>query len=232
MLCRDGLQEIRRISQSVIDNLVTVGVSLDHVHVPGRALPSSNDKARLLTGEVEIGMGIHNEPGSSIVKAELPKLVEKMLTQLLDLCDKDRAFVDFKGKNDVALMINNLGGVSPLEIGGITAEVIKQLKIRYDLQPVRVYSGPFMTSLNGMGFSITLLKLGEKQHRSTRRLVDLLDDPAEATGWSAPVTAKTWDNPHKKVSKPMSNNNDSIQSSHLKSRSFSLFYVQMKPSLQ
>jgi len=49
-----------------------------------------------------------------------------------------------------------------------------------------------MTSLNGLGFSISMLKLADTGLGSGLSMIDLLDAPAEATGWSPSITAGTW----------------------------------------
>jgi triose/dihydroxyacetone kinase / FAD-AMP lyase (cyclizing) len=183
------LEDVVKVARLVSENLVSVGASLEHVHVPGRAATKAEDA--LKAGEVELGMGIHNEPGSGRETLELPELVAKMLAQLLDQTDKDRAFLNVNS-NEVVLLINNLGGVSPLEIGGITDEVVTQLERSYGIRPARVISGTFMTSLNGMGFSITLLNVVNTDIGGPS-MIELLDAPTEATGWSAPVQKKTWE---------------------------------------
>jgi triose/dihydroxyacetone kinase / FAD-AMP lyase (cyclizing) len=174
-------------------NIVSVGASLSHVHVPGRApLDPNNPDESLTNEEVEIGMGIHNEPGSCRVRAQLPQLVKMLLAQLLDMSDKDRAFLEISGEDKVVLLVNNLGGVSVLEMGGITAEIVGQLQDDYGIEPVRILTGTYMTSLNGLGFSITLMKVVDTGLGEGSSLLELLDAPAEATGWSAAVTAETW----------------------------------------
>ncbi|KAG7420173.1 Dihydroxyacetone kinase 1 [Fusarium oxysporum f. sp. rapae] len=182
------LDQVAKYAQLTADNLVSVGASLEHVHVPGRKVDTEGG---LAADEVELGMGIHNEPGSGREKAELPDLVSKMLKQLLDTADKDRAFVDVNSK-EVVLMINNLGGVSVLELGGITAEVASQLESNYSIRPVRILSGTFMTSLNGLGFSISLLNVVSPDFEAPS-MIELLDAPSEVVGWSAPVQASTWE---------------------------------------
>jgi dihydroxyacetone kinase len=112
-----------------------------------------------------------------------------MLRYMLDPSDKDRAFLQLSKTDETVLLVNNLGGVSPLEMGGITAEVVNQLSQTYSIKPVRILSGTYMTSLNGLGFSISLLKL------TSPNLLSLLDAPAEASGWTAPIKASTWSNP-------------------------------------
>ncbi|KAK7214437.1 hypothetical protein V2G26_002440 [Clonostachys chloroleuca] len=180
------LSEVAKVARLTAENLVSVGASLDHVHVPGRAISTEHT---LEPGEVEIGMGIHNEDGSGRAKIGLPDLVKRMLSQLLDQSDKDRAFVDVKS-NQVVLLINNLGSVSVLEMGGITTEVVSQLQSTYNIKPARVLSGMYMTSLNGLGFSISLLNTVDIGGPS---MIELLDAPSEAPGWAAPIQAATWD---------------------------------------
>jgi dihydroxyacetone kinase len=182
------LNQVAKYAQLTADNLVSVGASLEHVHVPGRKVDSEGS---LGADEIELGMGIHNEPGSGREKVELPDLVSKMLKQLLDTSDKDRAFVDVKSK-EVVLMINNLGGVSVLELGGITAEVASQLESKYSIRPVRILSGTYMTSLNGLGFSISLLNVVSPDFDAPS-MIELLDAPSEVVGWSAPIQTSTWE---------------------------------------
>lgn len=145
-------------------------------------------------GEVEVGMGIHNEPGSHRTKFNLVGLVQGMLLQLLDHNDPDRCYVTRKPEDKFVLLINNLGGVSPLELAGITDEVYRQLQQDYEVNMVRVIQGTFLTSLNGLGFSISLMKLVDPGFGAGKSMLELLDAPAEAVGWSAPINTSTWDN--------------------------------------
>jgi dihydroxyacetone kinase len=185
-----SLSQVYQLARQAAGNIVTIGASLDHVHVPGRTasvcLPASND-------EIELGMGIHNEPGCGRVQKSLPELVETMLQNLLDQGDSDRGFSTIKPKDDVVLLINNLGGVSALEIGSIVTEVVKQLRTTYDLRPLRVYAGPFLTSLNGSGFSISLLKIEETGFGEGRSMLDLLDFPCESVNWPSPLPRSAWE---------------------------------------
>jgi len=184
------LDECAKLARLVAGNVISVGASLSHVHVPGREKISADEE--LGEEEVELGMGIHNEAGSERVKTDLVGLVKKMLTQLLDQSDKERAFLDIQKGDSTVLMVNNLGGVSVLEMGGIADEVIRQLKETWSLEPARILLGTFMTSLNGNGFSISLLKLQDTGLGSGKSMLELLDAPAEATGWSAAIKASTW----------------------------------------
>lgn len=182
-----SLRDVHKVAKTVADNTLSIGSSLSHVHVPGRA-PGGEDE--LKQHEIEIGMGIHNEAGSERTTTDLHGTVKKMLKYMLDQSDKDRAFLGISKSDDMVLMVNNLGGVSVLELGGITAEVVKQLEKDHDIKPLRILSGTFMTSLNGLGFSITLLKLADPL--VGKSLLELLDAPTEAAGWTAPIRSSTW----------------------------------------
>ncbi|KAL4779498.1 Dak1 domain-containing protein [Aspergillus varians] len=184
-----SLEEVYNTAQLVNANLVSVGSSLEHVHVPGRE-PTDD---HIPHGEVEVGMGIHNEPGSHRVKANLVQLVETMLLQLLDHNDPDRTYITRTPEDKFVLLINNLGGVSTLELSGITDEVYRQLNESYQIKPERVIQGTFLTSLNGLGFSISLLKLADSGLGPGKSFLELLDAPAEAIGWAAPISPASWE---------------------------------------
>ncbi|OCK81347.1 dihydroxyacetone kinase [Lepidopterella palustris CBS 459.81] len=185
------LKEVHETARLTANNLISIGASLSHVHVPGRSVPEPSDED-LKESEVEIGMGIHNEPGSERKVEDLPGLVKTMLMHLLDTSDEDRHFLDISSDDETVLLVNNLGSVSVLELGGIVNEVVDQLEKDWKIKPVRILAGSFMTSLNGLGFSISLLKVTDTGLGDGKLMLDLLDAPAEATGWSAAVSTKTW----------------------------------------
>lgn len=190
-----SLKEVKKVADVVANNTVSIGSSLAHVHVPGRAPDGKDD---LAIDQTEVGMGIHNEVGSERVTTELPGTVKTMLTYMLDKSDSDRAYLDINKGDKFILLINNLGGVSPLEMAGITAEVSSQLESDWQLKPVRTLAGTFTTSLNGLGFSISILKLADSGVKQS--LLELFDADTEATGWTATVKSSTWDNPPTQVS--------------------------------
>lgn len=122
-----SFEELTRMGRLVASNLVTVGASLGHVHIPGREIANGFSDPK--TEQLELGMGIHNESGSRILSPQpgLHSLIDMMLDQLLSMDDPDRAFVDMQDAEEIVLLVNNLGGVSVLELGGITKNVVVAL---------------------------------------------------------------------------------------------------------
>lgn len=95
-----------------------------------------------------LSLGIHNEPGVKIVKlSNTRSLVREMLTYIIDTEDSERAFLNFEqdGKDEVVLLVNNLGGLSELEILAIAAEAVDALAER-SITVVRIGVGRYMAS--------------------------------------------------------------------------------------
>lgn len=116
-----SIEELLAVGKQVVDNLVTCGVSQGHVHIPGTAL--QNDPVQL-----ELGMGIHNEPGLYVLdpRPTLDTLLDRMLDLLTRTDDSDRGFVNFEGEKPV-LLLNNLGGISQLEMSAILHHLVERL---------------------------------------------------------------------------------------------------------
>jgi dihydroxyacetone kinase len=122
-----SFEELVKTGKLVASNLVTVGASLDHVHIPGRAI--SNGHGHPKVEQIELGMGIHNKTGCRVLspQPDLPYLVDVMLDQLLNMNDSDRAYANLQDAENIVLLVNNLGSVSALELGGITKHVAAAL---------------------------------------------------------------------------------------------------------
>lgn len=137
-----SLNDVYDLGVAFSQQIVSIAATLDHCHVPGRT-----EHAVLGDDEVEIGTGPHNEPGykrlSPAPSAE--ELVKMILTHCLDDKDPDRSYVKFNKGDETMLLISNFGGISPLEIGALTDEILEQLAVDWDIEPVRVYVGPLET---------------------------------------------------------------------------------------
>lgn len=219
------LDEIARVGQLVADNLISLGASLGRVHVPGKALAEAKEEEeRLGPGMVEIGMGVHNEPGCEKTNTDLPDLVKRMLAQMLDTRDIDRAYLRLERSDQTLLLINNYGGLSNLELGAVVTEVLFQLEKEYGLKPRRVIAGPIYGSLNGPGFGLSLLKLAETGLGPGKSMLDLFDAPTQATGWSANIKSDTWENIYVQTQEGEVAEETQVKPSNLKSRLISRLY--------
>ena len=215
-----SLEDCAKVGRLVVKNLVSLGASLSRVHVPGRGIEEAREEEeRLGPGLVEIGMGIHNEPGCEKVKTDLPGLVKIMLAQMLDQNDQDRAYVKVEKTNDMVLEINNFGGVSNLELGAITHEVVIQLGQDYGMKPRRIIQGTLFGSLDGPGFIISVLKIVDTTLGSGKSMLDLIDAPVNAVGWPRCVSPETWESKHDRPLQQVEEERDEIKPSNLKCKS-------------
>ncbi|KAH3678900.1 hypothetical protein WICPIJ_008788 [Wickerhamomyces pijperi] len=179
------VKKAAQLANAVNDNIATIGVSLDHAKVPGKAFESA-----LGDNEIELGMGIHNEPGFhklSPIPGVSELLETHLLPKILDSTDADRSFVKFNKDDEIVVLINNLGGVSNLILGGITKLTVDILKSKYGIKPVRVYQGALMTACNGEGFSVTLFNVSAASKATSglgfKSVLELLDAETDCAAW-------------------------------------------------
>lgn len=222
-----GLHDCAHVGGLVANNLVSLGASLRRVHVPGRAIEDAREEEeRLGPGLIEIGMGVHNEPGCDKVKTDLPGLVKIMLGQMLDQSDKDRAYVKIEKSDETILLINNFGGISNLELGAIINEVCIQLNKSYGLRPRRIVHGTLWGSLDGPGFVISILKLRDTALGAGKSIIELIDAPVNALGWPRCVSGETWEKKYKLLPQKPQEAEDEGQPSNLKSKLIDYYRLQ------
>lgn len=142
-----SLEEVAAIAQRVIDNTMSIGLALTECQMFNGSKPT-----RLTDSQAELGLGIHGEPGAKIVPyTDADKLMALASDFLYDkLTNKNARY---------ALMLNNLGSVTPIEMSvllGSFAKTTLAKNIDYIVGP-----GDFMTSLNMSGFSLSVLKLDD-----------------------------------------------------------------------
>lgn len=160
-----SLSEVRDIAQQACDNLWSLGVAMQTCNLPGR----DEEEGRIKQGHVELGLGIHGEPGASVVDTQNSKaIIDTLVTPL-----KAQA-----GDGRFAVLINNLGGVSALEMALLTKELAHSAlkeNIAYLIGPA-----PLVSALDMKGFSLTLLKLNDLFEKA-------LHEEVETLGWQKPV---------------------------------------------
>ena len=122
------LEKLKKLGDAVVGSLRSVGASLEHCHVPGRT-KADFQKNMIEETEYELGMGLHNEPGVRRMSLEGG---EVMVNQMLELLVNTPAAETDKDTTKLSrcvtvLFVNNLGGMSQLEMGAVVDEIVSQL---------------------------------------------------------------------------------------------------------
>ena len=158
-----SLDKVQRVGQKVCDQVRSMGVAITPCTVPANGKPGFE----LADDEMEIGIGIHGEPGTHREKIKpVNEIVDHLLEKIL-------ADLDYTG-SEVAVMINGSGATPLMELYIIMNHVADVLEAK-DIKIYENYVGEFMTSIEMAGFSITLLKLDDE-------LKELLDAKADTPG--------------------------------------------------
>ena len=155
-----SLDEVAEATEKALANLRTMGVALSPCIVPRVGKPGFT----LGDDEMEIGMGIHGEPGMKREKLQsADEITERMTTAILD---------DLKPQagDRVAVMVNGLGATPPEELYIMYRKVHDLLQER-DISVHRAYVGEYATSMEMAGASLTIFRLDDE-------LTRLLDAPA------------------------------------------------------
>jgi len=160
-----SLSEVRDIARQASESVWSLGLAMETCNLPG----SSDEDDRIQRGQVELGLGIHGEPGASTVDSHnSQKLIETLVAPLKAQAGDDR----------VAVLINNLGGVSALEMALLTKELAHSAlkdQIAYLIGPA-----PLVSSLDMKGFSLSLLRLNETFEKA-------INADVQTVGWQKPV---------------------------------------------
>ncbi len=176
------LDDVASIADDMAGRVKTLGVALNSVTIPGAA--TVND--RLDSETIEIGLGIHGEAGT---KQSSLKTADELASIIVDTVQKfgreesDGSIVPtFKAGDDLAVMVNNLGGVSNFEMSILTNSVVSLLESE-DMGKCavsRIYVGAFMTSFDMQGASVSVVSLSD----APDAMIGYLDDETDAAAWA------------------------------------------------
>ncbi|XP_077444163.1 triokinase/FMN cyclase isoform X2 [Stigmatopora argus] len=163
------LVEIVNRVTDVLQGIGTLGVSLSPCSVPG-CRPSF----QLSPGDMELGLGIHGEPG---VKRSKVASADEVVSTMIDhmTTSESQSRLDLNKGDVVVVCVNNLGALSRLEMAVVTRSAIVCLENR-GMLVARVMSGSFMTSLEMAGMSLTLMK-------ASPDILQLFDAKTGAPAW-------------------------------------------------
>ena len=156
-----SLEEVKRNAELCNENVSSIGVAVSSCHIPGE---ESED--RIPANKAELGLGIHGEPGIAVIDIDnCNDVVELMAEKLLAKTNNQKH----------ALLLNNLGGTSPLEMSLLTKDLVESSlgkNMQYLFGPK-----PFVSAIDMKGFSLSCVVL-------TERIEKALMAPVSVESWS------------------------------------------------
>lgn len=159
-----SLDEVQAVAQKVIDNVRTMGMAITPCTVPASGKPGFE----LNDDEMEVGIGIHGEPGTH---REPLKPADEIVDMLME---KILADIDYTG-SEVAVLINGSGATPLMELFIINNHVADILAEK-GIKVYKTVVGNYMTSIEMAGFSISLLRLDDE-------MKELLDAEADTPAY-------------------------------------------------
>jgi dihydroxyacetone kinase-like protein len=155
-----SLDEVKATADQVIENTCTLGVALGPCTIPAVGKPNFT----IADDEMEIGMGIHGEPG--IERTKLKK-ADEVAAIMAERVIND---LPFQSGDEVAVLVNGLGATPPEELFILNNKAHDMLK-GYGIKVYRTFVGEYATSMEMAGASLSLFRLNDEFKK-------LLDAPA------------------------------------------------------
>jgi triose/dihydroxyacetone kinase / FAD-AMP lyase (cyclizing) len=146
-----SLADVTATGRAAVESLATMGVSFSAGTSPAVGKPSFE----LGEDEMELGLGIHGEPGVKRMRLQTAdELTETLLAEIL----KHGRFGDEKR---VIVMVNNLGATAEMELAIVVRHAMRFLESK-GITVERIYSGTFLSSLDMAGISISVLGVNDE----------------------------------------------------------------------
>ena len=161
-----SLEKTFNTASSANNNIRTLGVALSPCILPEAGKPTFEIK----DDEIEIGMGIHGEPG---IKREKLRSADQLSD---DLCKRILEDYKLNAEDQVSIMINSLGA-TPLEELYIISKRVHENFSKLKIKITKSYVGRYATSMEMAGMSITVFKLNDE-------LKKYLSAPSECPFWN------------------------------------------------
>jgi phosphoenolpyruvate---glycerone phosphotransferase subunit DhaK len=147
----EPLDVVQQVANKVIANIRTMGMSLTPCTVPAAGKPSFV----LAEDEMEVGLGIHGEPGTH---RDQIASADEITTHLVQKVLED---IEIREGEEVCLLVNGLGGTPLMELYIVNRKV-HELLAEKGISVYKTMVGNYMTSLEMAGASVTLLKLDDE----------------------------------------------------------------------
>lgn len=143
------LEQVESLARRVNDSSRSFGFALSAVTTPAKGTPTFD----LPAGELELGIGIHGEPG----RERRPMMTSGEIAEAA----VDAVLTDLAPRNPVLVLVNGMGATPLLELYGFNAEVQRILRGR-GVAVARTLVGNYVTSLDMAGASVTLCEIDEE----------------------------------------------------------------------
>ncbi len=149
-----NLADIAATAGAAVESLATMGVSFSAGTSPAVGQPSFDLGER----EMELGLGIHGEPGVKRTHLQTAdEVTETLLTEILK-------HGKFDNEKRVAVMVNNLGATTEMELAIVARHAVPFLESK-GFTVERIYAGTFLSSLDMAGISISVLGVNDERLR-------------------------------------------------------------------
>lgn len=148
-----SLQEVKAVAQKAAQNVRSIGFAFSSCTVPAKGTPTFD----IGEDEMEYGVGIHGEPGikrEKIVTAD--ELAHRMVASLLADLQLDES-----PKEEIALLVNGFGSTPLQELYLLNNAVTRELAQK-NIKINRTFVGNYMTSIDMLGASVSIMKLDEQ----------------------------------------------------------------------
>ena len=143
--------EVERVANKMIDNVATMGVALTSCVTPDKGEPTFD----LPDDEIELGIGIHGEPGTERVDhMTADEITEHLTERVLDDLDLDEG-------QEVLTLVNGMGGTPQSELF-IVNKKLQEIVADHGLDTWDAWVGDYMTSLDMMGCSVTVAAVDDE----------------------------------------------------------------------
>lgn len=163
-MARSGksLEEMKAMAEKIVKNIKSMGMATKACINP----ISGKESFDLSEEDMEIGVGIHGEPG---VKQEKIKTADEITKELLD-----HILEDFENQDgDFVLMVNGMGQTTEMElfiVNNFASDYLKEKNINIK----KTFLGNYMTSMDMAGFSLTLFKVDDEILKLLEENVDIV----------------------------------------------------------
>ncbi len=165
-----SLEDVKQAAIDAHEKTASIGVALTSCSLPGE----SND--RIAQGKAELGLGIHGEAGIETI--DLPKAKQLISTMVAKL-------VEAKPMTTNAILLNNLGGLSPIEMNIVAKELMES---ELGQKAKFIVSGSLMTAIDMKGFSISAIEVTDEIAKALTSEVETEAWPAVVERCDVPVT--------------------------------------------